>query len=595
MLGRRQFLKLSAAAGAGALLGCGSEGNPLVPAPGAGFPSSTLTGSRVELDAALEVLAGAVPRDMLGHALVNASLPYGDGTPLFTGDSMIYRLSFAGGGARLRSKVLATPCHAIDMAAGDDDTMRFRNSGFVRMSSAFGARNFGNTALVPIQDGRLLATYDAGRPWEIDPVSLEVVTPVGLQTAWSPFLPPITPGLNFFTLNMATAHPAYDPDQRTTYIVNYATPIEGLSVEPFVRLLWWDGGTEPSSTTLVDADGEPVLLHMSCHQMQVTESFVILLDGAFQIEPEQMAGNDVSRAQLSDSVLWFIRKSDLAAGGQTVATRVVIPIEAAHFQVDRADAGGRVTLLLAHQNSADPSEWVRESDTIAGTGRAVDPATVPMLVAPADQGLLGRYVVDVASATVVEESRLPAWALTLWSQDTRTPPAGLGTAFWSSIGFDPALLTQRVLDLYVDHPHRQVPVAELPTVAIPGSLMRIDQNALTIGDQFEMPRGYLPMSPTFVPRDGGGADDGYLMVFAIGPEADEVWIFDANDLGYGPVCRLGHPDFDIPFTLHSTWLGELRSQTQPAYLAPVRDDYGPRLDGLSDDARIIAERVLGLG
>ena len=188
LIGRRDFLRLSAAAGAGALLGCGSD-VPLIPPAGSGFPVSALSGSRVELDGPLTVLAGEVPRDLLGHALVNASLPYGDGTPLFTGDAMVYRLSFAGGAVHLRSKVLSTPCQRLDAAAGDDSALRFRNSGFVRLSQAFGARNFGNTALVPIQDGRLLATYDAGRPWEIDPVTLEVITPVGLQDTWSPFLP----------------------------------------------------------------------------------------------------------------------------------------------------------------------------------------------------------------------------------------------------------------------------------------------------------------------------------------------------------------------------------------------------------------------
>jgi all-trans-8'-apo-beta-carotenal 15,15'-oxygenase len=594
MLSRRQFLRVSAAAGASSVLGCGLEAGSLIPPDGAGFPASTLSGSRAELDADLEVLAGELPRDIVGHALVVASLPYGDGTPLFTGDGMIYRLSFGGGRARLLTRLVRTPCFAVDEAAGTDERLRFRNSGFVRISQAFGARNFGNTALVPIQDGRLLATYDAGRPWEIDPETLEVITPVGLQSSWRPFLPPVTPGLDFFTMNMATAHPGYDPGDRVTYVVNYATPVEGLDIEPFVRLLWWDGATEPSSTTLVDEHGQPVTLLMSCHQMQVTERFVILLDGAFQIEPEQMAGGDVTRAQIPESVLYFIRKSDLADGGTTVATRIVIPIESTHFQVARADAGDRVTLLLSHQNSADPSEWVRASDTVAATGQPVDPSTVTMLVAPADKGLMGRYVVDVAAAQVVEQATMSEWTMTLWSQDLRTAPAGLGTGFWSSIGFDPALLTQRIVDVYADHPYRQVPIAELPVEPIPGGLLRVDQDALAVTDRFAMPRGYLPMSPTFVPRDGGGRDDGYLMVFAIGPAGDEVWLFDAGDLGYGPICRLGHPELDVPFTLHSTWMGELRRQSSPVYVAEPQDDYGPRLDALDPAARELARRVLGL-
>lgn len=585
-----------ASAGAGSALGCGMETRPsLIPTPGNAFPASAVRGSRKEIDAPLEVLAGELPKGLHGHALVVTSLPYDDGTPLFTGDAMIYRVSFDQSRPHLRSRLLRTPCYRVDAAVGDTPGLRFRNSGFVRMSSAFGARNFGNTALVPIQDGRLLATYDAGRPWEIDPSTLEVITPVGLQDAWQPFLPPATPGLDFFRLNMSSAHPAYDPDDRMTYTVNYATRIDGSSVEPFVRVLFWDGQREPQSTLLVDERGEPVALHMSCHQLHVTKHHVVLLDGAFQIESEQVAGQDVTRPQRPESVLWFVKKRDLAAGGTTLAQRVVIPIEAAHFLIDRDDSDDTFTLLLAHQNAADPSEWVRENDVVASTGRPVDPMLVPMMVAPADQALLGRYVVDLKARRVVDARKLPAWALTLWGQDMRPGLTGLGHGYWGSIGFEPELLTQRIVDAYRDHPYRQIPVDELPTTPTPASLMRIDHTAMRVDDIWEWPRGYFPNSPTFLPKAGGARDEGFVMTFAVGPTGDEIWLFDASDIAYGPRCRLGHRDFDIPFTLHSVWLAELRPSAAPAYVADPKEDYGRRLMQLPGEARAIAVRALGMG
>ena len=39
---------------------------------------------------------------------------------------------------------------------------------------------------------------------------------------------------------------------------------------------------------------------------------------------------------------------------------------------------------------------------------------------------------------------------------------------------------------------------------------------------------------------------------------EEVWIFDAADITAGPLCRLGHPELDFAFTVHSTWVPELR-------------------------------------
>ncbi len=598
MFTRREFLQTGIAASGGGLLAACTSSRLLLPDAGPAFPPSLLSASRAELDGELTVVAGQLPTDLSGHMLVNAAVPWGDGTPLFNGDGMIYRLSFdTPGRVRLRSRLLRTPCFLLDEAARGRAGLEFSNSAFVRLSPGFGARNFGNTAIVPFQDGRLLATYDAGRPWEIDPVTLDVITPLGLQSAWQPYLPAITPGLGFFTLNMATAHPCFDADDQLTYLVNYAPPTEGLSVVPFTRVLWWDGTREPVSTRLVDATGQPVHLLMSCHQMQVTRDHVVLLDGAFQIEPEQMAGQDVTRAQVPSSVIYIVRKADLVAGGDTPCRRVEIPIESAHFLVDRDDSGGRLTLMLAHQNSADPSEWVRGSDLVHATGAPVAPDTVGMMVAAADRGLLGRYVVDVASGQVVSQKLLGedrTYSLTLWTQDERQVRTGVGHGWWSSLGFDPALLTRRIADVYADHPHRQVALADLPTRALPPQLLRVDHESMAVDDSFELPLGHLPMSPTFVPRRGGGPDDGYLVIFAVGPEADEVWILDAGDLARGPLCRLRHPGLDVAFTLHSTWVPELRSRATPAYLADRGQDYGERLASLPADAQALARQTLGL-
>jgi hypothetical protein len=66
---------------------------------------------------------------------------------------------------------------------------QFSNYGIARFSLSLGLRNQLNTAFLPMkfaQDSceRLLVTYDAGRPYEIDTDTLEVVTPVGSNQEW---------------------------------------------------------------------------------------------------------------------------------------------------------------------------------------------------------------------------------------------------------------------------------------------------------------------------------------------------------------------------------------------------------------------------
>jgi hypothetical protein len=242
---------------------------------------------------------------------------------------------------------------------------------------------------------------------------------------------------------------------------------------------------------------------------------------------------------------------------------------------------------------------MRSGDTLFGSGRAADSALAGMIVAPFDLGPMARYTVDASSGQVVAgRTRLAVdprmWATTLWTRDERAPRDTMGTAWWAALGFIPDLLPQRIADAYLDRSLRIVPVGELPKQATPGQLFRFDHDAGTIGESFAMPIGTLPMSPTFVPRKNGGRDEGYLVTLTCGPEADEVWIFDASSLAAGPLCRLGHPRFNIGFSLHTTWMGDLRPSAGSGYRVSPTDDYGERVTKLSSDAQALAKQVLGI-
>ena len=595
---RRTLLR--GAAAAGLLAGCGSEGTGgLLPPPASdGIIRSILRGTRAEIaDEEMELVAGQVPPDMLGHALVVGGIPYGDGTPLFTGDGLIARFSFEGGRARLTTRLVRTDDFLLDEAA-TSPSLAYRNQGFARISSALGARDFANTGLVTSPGGRLIAAYDAGRPWEIDPLTLDVVAPVGLHSAWRPMLPALTPGLALFPINMVTAHPVWDPEDDVLYAANFAPPLEGLSVEAFTRVLVWDGEREPVATELVTPSGEPVILEQSCHQMQTTRRWVILSDGAFNIETQQTAGMDVTRAQRPTTVLWLVEKSALR-GATATATRVEIPIESAHFLVDREDTGDRLRVFLMHQPSQDPSEWIRATDTLLSSGAPADPATVGMMVGAADTGIQGKYVVDARTGTLVDsETRLleddRLWGYTLWSRDERRPDAPLGENLWVTLGYDPLLVTRRIGDAYRDHPYRRVPLDELPTSPLPPRIVRVDHGSMQILEDLAFPVGWLPMSPTFVPRRNGGQGEGYLVCPVLGPSDDEVWIFSAADLTSGPICRLRHPRFDVGFSLHTTWLPELVAPSS-GYRRSRDDDYGAALPMLSEEARALVRTTLELG
>lgn len=243
------------------------------------FPRSLLTVSREEFgrkednpDATQEPLRLLVkddktlPPDLQGHVFVIAPAgsvdlsctppgtkivsPASDGaTPMYNGDGIVYRLDFnnLAEGVTLTSRLMKTPCYYADVATNrckeyqQPKNYRFESFGIVRFSEKLGLRNQVNTAFLPMQfsdaEGyRLLAAWDMGRPYEIDPQTLEAVTPIGKNTAWRPMNPlmadlPLQPPFPF-PLVQSTAHPCFDFNTKQMFTVN-----AGKSIVAFIAQL----------------------------------------------------------------------------------------------------------------------------------------------------------------------------------------------------------------------------------------------------------------------------------------------------------------------------------------------------------------------
>jgi carotenoid cleavage dioxygenase-like enzyme len=184
-------------------------------------------------DEPLQVLEGSLPSDVYGHAFFMGpggfldSEPLGadglihpshDGTPLFNGDPLLHRLDFSGGEVKITSRIPKTPCFYTDRACLTHKHWKrdgYANHGLARLSFKLGFRNEVNTAVVPMrfnkaEGNRLIITWDAGRPFEIDPSSLEIATAVGFNSEWREWIPLPLP----FGIVTTLAHPAFDPHPR---------------------------------------------------------------------------------------------------------------------------------------------------------------------------------------------------------------------------------------------------------------------------------------------------------------------------------------------------------------------------------------------
>ena len=101
--------------------------------------------------------------------------------------------------------------------------------GISRLSMFLGGVNYANTAVIPVNFKNdsgvsVLATYDTGRPLKLDPLSLEMITPIGYNKEWDSSFPRFLQAP--LLMIESTAHPSWDPVEQVLYNVNFTKSTE---------------------------------------------------------------------------------------------------------------------------------------------------------------------------------------------------------------------------------------------------------------------------------------------------------------------------------------------------------------------------------
>ncbi|MBW4596715.1 MAG: carotenoid oxygenase family protein [Brasilonema angustatum HA4187-MV1] len=666
----------------------------------ASVPDSVTNASRQEIDIKLNILESKLPDKKLpeglhGHIFImgpvgsinSGGLPYSSGDPIFNSDGMIYRLDFdQKGEVGLKTRITKPPCYYADMATQPETKYAkygFRNFGISRFSTQLGSRNQLNTAFVPMYDGeeseRLLVSCDAGRPYEIDPETLEVITPIGTNKEWRPEIK-----LNFpFPPVLTTAHPSFDAHTREVFTVNYGrslsnfietipsveeldkfldevddfldkgifktfsqvsdklrqlfgkvvSPVTNFVPQDFVYIIRWDLVSHLERWKLVLADETPVEISQSLHQIGITKDYVILIDTNFKVgiaqafnnlcpwnqKVEKLTRKLLTLPVLPETTLYIVRRADLKNGQRpqvsqqevkVVAQKIVLPEATIHFVSDYNNPDNKITLHVTH-NSADVAEWVRQSDNFASNPETSVPSNlVGMLTSVTDVSRNGRYIIDGESGEILESNVLSnsryTWGVGLYTYcdrlSTGLPSGQLENIYWQSSGFWQELFTKFIFDLYKDNENRIVSPKKLLQANNrqnrPSCLFRLNTIDMKIADAYEFPVTYedgksnshMILSPQFVPRlhGDGSSTDGYIVCTVASENSDEIWIFDANNLAQGPVCKLGHPELNFSYTIHTTWLPKIAPRTA-TYNCPVREDYQEQVKKNSPDIQQLFE------
>lgn len=642
-------------------------------------PKSITTAKRCEYkNIKLRIIDGCLPKGLQGHIFLVASvgtvesrgLPYHNGDCLLCGDGMIYRLDFdSPGEVKLTTSIVKPPDYYADEVTSNKQSKynkyHFRNHGLTRFSLSLGIRNQLNTAFLRMKFSsdsleRLLVTYDAGRPYEIDTETLKVVTPIGCKQEWqsevngydAPF-PPF----------LSTAHPAFDHYTQQMFTVNYGRSLINfldaipfiynleqlpqeidefltafvsflhvnffkdilnffsqsfhtlvqlyvklikkminIEIDNFVYLISWDGVGALERWKLVLPDGSPVQIYQTIHQIGVTRDYVVLMDTAFTTGLQQVLNNPcpenkqveeqfrevLERSPLPYSLVYIVPRACLKPDAETVEVqKVVLPLEAAHFLVDYDNPEASITLNAAHICGMDISEWIRKYDVSAYIGQT-RPNPWGMVPGQCDIGRMGRYVIHGETGYILKSEIIfdvkYTWGVDLYTYPERDPKTGeplnhLDDIYWCSFGLWKDLMTKFLVEQYKNYKNRRIPldiVLSMASNCIPASLFRLHSSSTegsAIVDSYELPSGYVLLSPQFMPhRDAQKSTDGYIICTVWHGKENEYWIFDANDLSRGPLCKLSYDSLDFALTLHTAWLPSIGRRQAP-YCINVRKDY----------------------
>ncbi len=406
-----------------------------------------------------------------------------------------------------------------------------------------------------------------------------------------------------------------------------------------VTLMRFDGTGPWKKWVLHDQYGQQLQIKNCMHQTGLTKDYIILQDSSFKFSNELLINNPFPehlglerfiRKVLATTMLpytecYIVRRKDLTDDvDKAVAYKLdkPIPIETIHFSCDYDNPDGEITLYAVNNAAMCIAEWVRPYDLSALTGKAVDPDVLSLFaLGTMDVSRFGKWKIDAENNRLLEEEStivaetgntaakkgeslgFNTWAIGLYTyRDIISAEKAVDKIvhlWFVSNGLDPLMLTEFIEDLYKDYPNRLVPypeVKELTRKGIPYSLNYLNTGTMRSNEtgyyQFE-PGDYLrtiQFVPCKVPTPGVDYGlDGYLLCSVQAQKSQgrqgEFWIFRADRISDGPICRMYHPEINFCFTLHSAWM-EKPLPNSLAYNVPVRQDFGQVIAKLPDKAVI---------
>jgi carotenoid cleavage dioxygenase-like enzyme len=512
------------------------------------LPESLFSARISDLD--LYVTSGTMPEGIHGEMVISAPLIDDRLSYQLFGFGALLRLSLTSGtfGApaeayALRHRVIDTPVYRLHQRAPE----QFKSS-LLGFETPWGAPNMANTAPLAY-NGRLLATWDVGRPVEVDPITLGFIAEIGRQQSWG--------GGSFGRTQplpqvFSSAHPVVDPERGWLWTVKLVLSAQGM--QPWVVKYRGDGG----DVSMWPIEGAAVLGSM--HTIAQTRNWLVMADsGNFKADLGEIMGG--TRTVMIDETVpvYLVRKEDVEStppGEPLRSICVHIGPTTGHYYAVWDDSDG-IRVLFEHMDLTDLGYRLQPGDVDA-FGQPINPAHYGMYQMAMASQTISEWIFDPATATARRSATASGedrFNLQLsaqdWSIEGQSDPTHHHVVFQ---GFRGGGLSQRTLNVYSDRIERNT----YPDRDQVSSLVTFGRGDLNVLSEYRFPTDHdLPSSPSFVPRRGGvpGGGDGWVVLPVLSDDGFRVEVFDAADVGFGPVATLAPRRVHaLPFILHSIWM-----------------------------------------
>ncbi|HRW36081.1 MAG TPA: carotenoid oxygenase family protein [Aquihabitans sp.] len=556
---------------------------------------STLT-SAPHRDVELKLVAGTWPTDIGGEVVFGSPHQSGNLPYAIFDFGAICRLSLepgargaAPGRFSWQSRTIESPSKRLY-----DRHPEVFGTGPTGYTSPFGPPNSANTAPLPWGD-RLYMTWDAGRPVELDPDTLEFIAEVGHADSWGGSSVPIGGVLPFL---LSTAHPVADPERHCLWTVKLDLVLEPtVGMQPSV--VRWDR----DGTTVQHWPLEGVSFGGSIHTVSQTRDWVILADsGNFKPDMDEMAGGVRTTTIDAEVPVWLIRKEQLEglpSGTPIRPTTFTMAPPTGHYYARWDDTDG-VSVVWEGMDLMDLALYLRPDD-VDVLGRPIDPGVVGLYNMAMAPETICEVVFDPSSGKVLDQGAFRQdWTFNLqlsamdWSLEGTTRPTLHHVSYQ---GCRPGSISRRAAELYAD----RIDLDRLREET-PGALCSFERGSMELKARWEYPDlGDHITSPAFVPRGaapgryaGGepGGHDGYVVQPVANDDGFRVEVFDAAAVGAGPVAVLRGTNREcIPLVLHSAWMPAFHGRADADRLR-FADELRPEVLGaLPDDLQASVRAV----